>query len=301
MKSWPSKTRRLTDNEIKLHLVPTVDSGACPDDALSLIKINSTYIEIVDTGYQWIGIATSISSVVIGMILWFNILIIHFTYTNYNTDRFAADLLFTLFVAFFSSLFLALFYWLIRFEVGRWTNYPVRMNRKNRMVYKFQRDGTVISAPWDKIHFCQSANTGGTMDSARLRGVILDEDGVTVLHSFSFGTQFEDHRGTLAQWEFFRRYMENGPKDLIDSVTYLMPVADRRESYWTGLERISAHFPGFLRIIMLPFSIWVSLGRWVAMHTSKIPVWPKEVEEACLISSKDKYIKDYQANPKDLQ
>ena len=36
----------------------------------------------------------------------------------------------------------------------------------------------------------------------------------------------------------------------------------------------------------------------MASRTSKIPVWPKEVEDACAIEPGDPYVKDWRNNPK---
>ena len=182
-----------------------------------------------------------------------------------------------------------------------WIYFPVRINRKNKTLYKFHMDGTVLCVPWEEMYFTLVPNVETSLGAASLGGCVLDKDGVTVLETFSFGTECESHEGAMRQWEFFRQYMLYGPTGIIDGVKYCMP-SDKRESYFTGLERISAQYPGiFFKLLLFPFSFYISIFRFIAMCTNKIVVWPKEVEDACTIEPSDPYVKDYRINPKDLQ
>lgn len=36
----------------------------------------------------------------------------------------------------------------------RFTHFPIRFNCKNRMVYVFRRNGTVLTVPWATAFFC---------------------------------------------------------------------------------------------------------------------------------------------------
>jgi hypothetical protein len=42
-------------------------------------------------------------------------------------------------------------------------------------------------------------------------------------------------------------------------------------------------------------------GRWFAMRTSKVPVWPNEIEDICPAEPGDPYMKDARINPPDLR
>lgn len=186
-------------------------------------------------------------------------------------------------------------------DFRKWTHYPLRINCKNRMIYHFRSDGAVLCVPWNEVHFTMTSHGDTALSAVNLRGCVMDTDGEHVIESFDFGTQCESREGALRQWEFFRQYMLNGPKDLIGNVKYCMP-SGKRESYFTGLERISAQYPGVLfKILLFPFGLYVSIFRFLAMRTHRIPVWPKEVEDACAIEPGDPYVKDYRSNPKDLQ
>lgn len=296
------KQRPLTDQERLLHLDSNTPSVAEPHYALSVTRINSTYIEIVSPGYEMYGLAT-----LFGILSWAVIIfmIIVFSYSlirTFGNDGWFGD---AALVIFLLGPALTLIAWLgtifFRAELFGYTQYPIRFNRKNRMVYDFTWDGKVNSAPWDEIFFTLSPVMPRLINSARLQGLFLDEKREMVLNFFQFGTPSDTNIGALAQWEFYRRYMEEGPEKLIGQVKYCMP-SGKRESFRTGLERISANFPGcFLKLILFPVSFIIACSRWVAMRTCKVPVWPKEVEDACAIEPGDPYVKDHRSNPKDLQ
>ncbi len=274
------------------------DAGIPPNSLLNLIKINSSFIELVDSGYQWSGI---LSAICIPTAIFF----IYLPLSTLATDIQPQDAWYEIAITIVIDLLmgsLGLILGLFVFaEYFHYTYYPVRFNRLNRMVYVFRVNGSVMEAPWDEIHFYRTPNQSGMYDAAYLGGCWMEKDGKTVRERFQFGTQCEQDEGALAQWEFIRHYMEHGPQDLIDDVQVCMPIVGKKESYLAGLERISAHFGGWLRIIMFPFSFYVSLWRWLSTRTHKVPVWPKEVEDACVIDPNDPYVKDSRINPEHLQ
>ena len=48
---------------------------------------------------------------------------------------------------------------------------------------------------------------------------------------------------------------------------------------------------------MVPMNFVFALGRWIAMRTSKVPVWPADVEATCAIDSGDPFAIDASINP----
>jgi hypothetical protein len=65
------------------------------------------------------------------------------------------------------------------------------------------------------------------------------------------------------------------------------------------MERIFANIAGapfVLYWMMFPFCLVVSLFRLIAMRTSKIPQWPKEVDASCAIDPDDPYAIEGDAN-----
>ena len=63
---------------------------------------------------------------------------------------------------------------------------------------------------------------------------------------------------------------------------------------WEGFMRLLLNMNGhpFGQLLFSPFYFISSLGRWIAMRTSKIPQWPQWVEEACVIDPNDPYNRD---------
>jgi hypothetical protein len=50
--------------------------------------------------------------------------------------------------------------------------------------------------------------------------------------------------------------------------------------------------------LMIPVYLFIYPFRWIAMHTSKIPRWPKAIEEQCRSEPGNPYLRDASMNPK---
>ncbi len=274
--------RPLDEHDVERQLYQHVSTREPVDAALSVTRFNSTYIEIADSGFQWAGIATTVT-LIVWYILFHDLTLMFKYYVTYSL------------IAIPAVLFGLFFLWI---EWFRWTYYPVRLNRKNQMVYIFGLKGDVQVVPWRDIFFKRF--TPATEDALTVHwitGMILDETRTKVMGSFNLGSQVESEEELLAQWEFFRSYMEDGPEAVVHAVCVCMPVSNKRESYFQGLKRLLAHFGSPLRWIAFPFCFLVSIGRWIAMRTSRVPKWPKEIEAACAIDPDDSYVRDASTNP----
>ncbi|MDR2207446.1 MAG: ankyrin repeat domain-containing protein [Azoarcus sp.] len=183
-------------------------------------------------------------------------------------------------------------------ELFRFTHYPIRFNRKNRMVYVTRLDGTVMAESWDKLFFTEGV--GG--DSRDIRGHRLAEDGITVLETFALPIVTSTKNPyRFAFWEFVRRYMEDGPGKLMTRVEWTIDVSERREGFWQGFKFRYIDAASGIRdfaFILFPVILWYAAGRWIAMRTSKIPRWPAEVEAECQTESNDPYVIDEDHPPK---
>lgn len=292
--------RPLVEYERQLWLDQKVRLKADPFYQLNLIKINSTFIETIDKFYAWKG---ALSFLLGAHITIFAVLYIAFYTVSIpriiETGLWLNDVLGLLFASIIIVPFLCwLLKWVLK-ESFTFTHYPIRLNRKNRMVYVFRTNGTVLAVPWDEVFFTLGmAGGSGIVLNWDLRGHVLAKDRNTVLESFTFGMVSNDKEHLFQLWEFIRRYMEEGPENLHKQVEFCMPVWDRRESWFFGLKRLLVNFNGlfFLQVLMFPFLFLFSIGRFIAMRTSKIPQWPREVEEACRVEPGDPYAKDWRSN-----
>ncbi|WP_157956981.1 DUF6708 domain-containing protein [Salinicola aestuarinus] len=266
-------------------------------DFLSVVRFNSDYMDLVDRWYSikgfnvWLGVGVLIVS--IGLLFAI--------YGGVFFGRTAPiEMVDWVGVVGLTPLFLFLAWagwWLIRTECGRYTHYPMRLNRNTRQVYFFRQDGTVLTVPWDSLFLTlgesKSPLAGMTYD---LRAHVLDDDGETVLESFSLGYTFPGNMESMDKfWAFLQPYME--AEDGVERThqelkqSLLMPVDGRREGWRWSIFRTFApglHYPWTMLLLCIPLGL-NAVGRMLAMRTSKIPKWPEEVEQASPVETDDPY------------
>jgi hypothetical protein len=264
---------------------------------LSLIKLNSTFVECVDKWYSMRGfvamagfVFSSIGvTVLLGLAYWAIF------------DRLSSIELLGI------PFFLGYLWFVARFflsDAFTYTHYPIRFNRKNRQVYAFRRDGTVLKAGWDEFFWTiyKAAHVGG--GDVNVMGHLLDKDGVTVKESIALSMvgvapNEEGRERMRAFFEFFRRYMEEGPGPVLEALKpvplIMLPSIDKeRESWFFGWEYLTGSAKGFplVQLLFQVFFFPISLFRWIVMRTSKIPQWPQWVEDECAIEPNDLWVRD---------
>jgi len=271
----------------------------------SLIKANSTCLESLDPIYQQKG----------QLMLW---LVFPMIMSLFGFIYLTADSILKIkngelppnisMIDEFSGQFMfligaILFAWPIKWELFSYSHLPMRLNRKTRMIHIFRYNGTVLSVPWDKVFFTLGRGRGsGSTQPTFIAGHMLDEDGKTVRESFVLGgRQGIGENGTLSLWEFLRRYMEEGLPEAIKGIPEVicLPMDRARESFSLGLTVIKFEWggPQFMQTTFAPLLYLQAFFRWIAMRTSKVPVWPKEVEDVCLIEPDDPCVLDVTTNP----
>ena len=283
--------RTLTEDERKLRLGRSTRRDLPPVYQLSVIRLNSTYMELVDKFFPLKGLISTVAIVSLFISLY-GLLGLVFDFMDYPTVE-AGDwlLLFGVALVFSPVLWTSAFF--LRKDCCTYTHYPIRLNRKTRMVHVFRLNGTVLTVPWDEVFFCIAALPQGDWE---IQGHVLDSDGATVKETFplSYYTVKSGLPVLERYWEFVRRYMEEGPEDAAHRVEFFMPVADRRESIANGFHRMHAELGGnfIMTVIGAALALMLVPGRWIAMQTSKVPRWPQEIEEACRIEPGDPWVRD---------
>jgi hypothetical protein len=295
--------RPLTDLEAQERLKQGQRLDVVPVYQLSVIRMNSTFLEIADKYYGLKGVLTTaaLSAAIvmtIGYLVYAFMLYLSADAAKYSSSDAA-------FVSVMTTLILApllvFVSWLLLKESFAYTHYPVRLNRKTRMVHVFRLDGTVLTVPWEAIYF-----TLGRCASPKqwdVRGHVLDADGVTVRESFALGAWDVGQQGKAIlrrYWEFIRRYMEDGPKEAHSTVAICLPIAERRESVRSGYDRMFAEFSGapfMARALGAVMALAMVPGRWFAIRTSKIPRWPESIEDESRVEAGDPYARDSRDNP----
>lgn len=267
----------------------------------SVIKVNSTYLEVIDKWYTWKGAASALLLLFIVLFGALYASMVYFTLTRepgaINDDASA--------LTFASGLILPFVLgsiWLLCRESFAYTHYPIRFNRRSRIVHVFRTNGTVLSIPWEKVFFTIGRRNQSV--AWEVRGHVIAPDNITIKETFalSYGSSIQDLRispgqvdfsdPVRAHWEFIRRYMEDGPEAVVGRIQRCLPISTRRESIKEGMSRIFGNLANAPRVIVwvmfLPL-ILVGVARAFAMRTSRIPQWPKEVDAACMIEPDDEY------------
>ncbi|MDJ0038562.1 hypothetical protein QM637_22420, partial [Pantoea allii] len=144
---FPFKLNRpLTREEKKNRFVQgkrrKVSGEATVLDLDTVIRMNSSYLEVIDKFYPTKGY---VASFMMAFFIMFVVTIIAFAkITIINND----DVSFFLFVLLLSG---SSIYFFGRFLLKDWfrkTHYPVRFNRKKQLVHIYQVSGEIITVPW---------------------------------------------------------------------------------------------------------------------------------------------------------
>jgi hypothetical protein len=261
---------------------------------LSLIHFNSTFVECVDKWYAMRGFV-AMAGAGFGFAALFGIFATLYGLYMLGEWIFLLPLI----------MFLPLLWFvkkLIFSDAFTYTHYPIRFNRKNRQVYAFRRDGTVLKAGWDELYWTMYGS-GSWMSDIFVAGHLLESDRKTVKETVALSyvtVAVEAGEQQLRDFfEFFRRYMEEGPGAVLEALKptpliMLPPIDRQRESWAFGWERLTLNAHGFVVIQWLfqVFFLPISLFRWIVMRTSKIPRWPQWVEDECRIEPGDPWRRD---------
>ncbi|CDL84791.1 DUF6708 domain-containing protein [Xenorhabdus szentirmaii] len=304
------RNRSLTEQEIanQLHQWEAHPDNPLIHDNDTVIKMNSTYMEIVDRYYAVKGFPSLlVGAFTISFILGFIFFIVRFFERYVLSDKYQWEFDDIWVWPTVFSMMIFIIWFCLRIILKVWfqkTHYPIRFNRKNKMVYVYQVDGTILSVPWKSIFF--TTYDGVSKTSAwrgwGIDGHILADDGFTVLKTFSlpYYSSLEELSG---YWEFIRCYMEEDVlEDLAKTIDMCPPIADRKEGYLFGLQyqfRYSSKWE-WIRLLGLPYELIENFFRYIAMLTSRTPKWPEQVEAACKVDSDDPFDVRYKSNKLNL-
>lgn len=287
--------RPLNDQEKEHRFNIRQAASSKPHYDLSLTRLNSTFVECVDKWYAMRGWAAMGGATIAGMNGFGAIFVLQLAIE-------AEGYLVASLVLFLGALgvFSAGVYLFTR-DAFTYTHYPIRFNRRNRQVYVFRRDGTVLKVGWEAICWTIYGHLIGSRDLFVV-GHVMADDKKTIKETFALSTTDAGAPGEQnlkCLFEFFRRYMEEGPEHVLEALKptplIMLPGIDKeRESWRFGWEVLTLNYNGSVmtQILMQVFILPHSLFRWFAMRTSKIPQWPQWVEDECVIEPGDPWIRD---------
>ncbi|WP_354677518.1 DUF6708 domain-containing protein [Cupriavidus plantarum] len=298
--------RPLTDDERVHQLHQKQRLEVPPRYELAVIQMNSTFLDSVDRHYESRGnlllMALLIGGLCIGAFIAFAVIAAGTVTDGVGTASEATT--FMVVVGIMLGLVVCMSAWIARKEVGRLTHYPIRLDRRHRMIHLFKPTGGMLSVPWDSVFFTLGRCGGGTSNPHRdIRGLILDTDGRTVRDQFAFSMWSTELKPLQSHWEFLRRYMEDGPRALIGQVEFVLPIASQKESFRVSCERVFAmdRSTPIIYWLMWPWNALTAVARWLVMRSCRIPVWPADIEASTRPEPGDRYVKDAASNPPDLR
>ncbi|UUR73820.1 DUF6708 domain-containing protein [Enterobacter asburiae] len=298
--------RELNDEEIKhqlkQHQVTKLDGQSVVPD-MKVITLNSHYLELVDKYFSAKGFLSLIAAFVFfsASLFYLAVLLDTVPYLRWMFSKNEKSLLIFTLMLIPAILFS---FKLLKTEWFAWTHYPVRFDRKNRLVHVFRLNGSTYSVPWDSVFFTTGlSHRKDANKDYYISGHVLADDNETVIDTFCLPATHSDRKQLERHWEFVRRYMEEGPESVIGVVDFCLPIAKKRESYRFGLLYLLSGFNGaplFLFPFLFVLAIIFSVPRYLAMVTSRVPVWPESIESLCRVVKDDPYRVDASCNPEHL-
>lgn len=306
----------LNDKYQKVRRKLRIDQNQIASDepfyGFKVIKMNSNYIEVVDSSFDGYGKDITI------LMIYFSAVFVLFTWGNYvllldtikNFD--ASALVFMPFIWLMSIGFYALIFMLLRVyylrELRSYTYRPIRFNCTNGKVYAFDEFGEVHVSEWKRMMFVPTkVGTYFTPQKHEMQGFMYSPDGQGYSHVIRFAIGF--HREyCLSQWEYIRRYMQDGAAQFMPNkagfqagrlgedeaykLWYCIDIDGKRETPKVSWEVIQLHN---MHNIQGPTAKYIIYGmlylfRRLMMRVAKVPHWPQWVEDECKVAPNDPYI-----------
>jgi len=287
-------------NQLKQNEKIDLDGQSVVPD-LKVIAMNSHCLELVDKYYSAKGVMSLLGASSVTMFSLGSLFLFYSLFFDYGWGRLAGISAYFLLIIICISMDIFMFK-MLKAEWFAWTHYPIRFDRINRQVHFFRLDGTIRSVPWEKVFFTSGLSHRKEFNKDYyISGHILADDNETVIDSFCLPSTDSDRKQLERHWEFVRRFMEEGPASVAPAVNFCLPIAGKREGYQFGLLYLLSGFNGapmFLLPLLFALSFIYSIPRYIAMVTSKVPVWPENIEAQCAAAVDDPYAIDASSNPK---
>ena len=300
------QNRPITQRDKELQLLQGQRLNVTPHYRRCVIKMNSTFLEFVDKWFEWRGASTAMAlfmiTIGVAMIMLSFITSDDVIRGGHFYEDSGIIILLLGGLALLSCMAIKLGRDLLRRETFTYTHYPIRFNRKTRMVHVFRADGSVLSVKWDDVFFTLWPKE----QKWQILGCVVNPSKTIALETFLLGYcgymthddnihsngMFSPGNCVRSHWEFIRRYMETGPQSISEHVQFCLPIADQKERAVSGLHQLLRNFSNgtiVMVAVMSPFCAILALFRAYAIKTGDIPQWPKDVEAVNVIEQNDPY------------
>ena len=276
--------RPLSQQERDIALLREPRAAITPAQRMALISINSTYLDWIDRRHLFRGnpgifLATAIGTGLTSLFAYLIILIVR----DYD------GLVDLLGLTFMFGIIFPVFKFVLFKDYFSYTYFPIRFNRRTRMVHVFRHNGAggVLSVPWDEVFFHIGQGTT-RKDFRDIRGEVLDGD--IVKDTFALG-HVNSHQALLEMWEFIRRYMDEGPEAAaphpLDRYVELSVTPSWKNCHLATSTYYAAGLPPAIQLLVSPLVLLFTLTRWVVLRTCRQPVFPPDIEATCQVNPDD--------------
>ncbi|MGA6149917.1 DUF6708 domain-containing protein [Stenotrophomonas sp. NPDC077461] len=287
--------RALSPDELARELPQNDTRNLSPDDALGLVRFNSTFMEFVDRTFKSKGMVATLSAIVISSLLLFGLSAL-LVKAHKMPGGLIAEAIPVAIVAAVVLGAMAIFWTLhLKRDLFQYTHYPVRFNRVTRKVYFFRHNGPggVVVMPWGSPHAFFHIGRGRQDPNLRdLRCHLLDRHR-QVQQTFTIGHFWNHDDDIREQWALICRYMKDGPEhcfdDPLDRVITLSPRGTLRNCWMLVCLMMGTTLFPLRYTLMFPIYGALTLSRWLTFKTCRAPVFPPELEAECAIAPGDPY------------
>jgi hypothetical protein len=288
------------------HRLP-VDQAIGPDiqDASGIFKINSLYMDVIEPSLlerQWFATAIPIglAGICVGPYIYW-LTEIRYPYSASTLGDIFALCISLSFAAivwkFGRDLFFALRRRPVRFHRGERKLYAIR---KRRFFARPGQGDVVWEAPWSRESiFCLHREVSTFGELFHIRHYTVDDHG-NVTRVFSIGREWmpaSEVELALAQWNYWCKYMNEGPADLPKPMLFHTEDETPRESFLFSLYGLGLRAPVIWRIVTMPIVLVFTVLRILANATCRDPVWPEAIQRNCTVSPDDPYAEPRPGTP----
>ena len=306
MKNCIGKPVPVQDVACRLPIDRPVGPEIC--DTGTVFKINSTYMDVTEPSLSekhWFITASVSAIVAIALTGPYT-----YKYTHTGPPAPAMWLLISDCLAFATTAFFAALAWKLGrgFFVGL-RHRPIRFHRGDRKLYAIRKrrffarpgEGDVVwEVPWTKESiFCMHREDTTFGKVFHIRHYSTDEHG-NVTRVFSIGREWmpeSEVEMLLAQWNYWCKYMNEGPRDLPKPMLFNTENETPRESFLYALYGTAPNVPALFRVVIMPFILVFALMRILANLTCRNPIWPDAIEKISQAAPDDAYAEPRSGTP----
>ncbi|WP_404983839.1 DUF6708 domain-containing protein [Cobetia marina] len=289
----------MNEYELSNVLIKGKKAHDAPNDHLSVVEINSDYLEMVDRWYAHKGHSLLYAIPLLALLLF--VIILFFTATLEKNEIEAWYFFSGMTVFILPFLYFGIRLFLL--EGFKKTYYPIRFDRKKQEVYAILPSDDFLKISWHdlNIHVAENKQSVTLSSFYEVRGFILDNETGVIKQSITLGyPAWGEYDDAVSLWEFIRIYMEekNGYEKCSEIVKVCMPIKERKESLRFSIIRGMALLaPNYaLQFLSSPITVLFIWCRILSIKTSQLPVWPEWVNLQHKDIVRDEYSKQSKDN-----